>query len=293
MTHGLFLSKKELKEYGVLKTSKKKTRRKKNNIPNNTRQPSNSHMGIRSSSDQGFGTQINRTNDLQNELLRIAIKKAENPDPINTASNASINQAHNKINDVVNYLENERSDLDRRLRHIQHPNFRPNFFDSDGNVTTSFSSNQFRDQGFREPEDFDPNVDKTFPSDTSEYGTNTISDLSTNGEYQYGNYHNITADDDILDPNDYTLGDYHDGEYDADNAEDNIFNDFLPKFSLKGGPTVKGYNKTQLADEIQNIKSELYILHRIPRDQLDTVSLLKLEKLYYKTTGENYTRIKK
>lgn len=148
---GLYLTKQELKELLLSKKKKRKTnRRKKRKYLQDDRTPKTAVQGIRSTSDhvQGFGTQINRSNDLSIELARKAIqkeeqlskeiKKIEKIDPDSTALTVSTphsmnherfrdTEAHQRIGHIVNYLEVAQNQLNSRFDAIEGPNFRTPF----------------------------------------------------------------------------------------------------------------------------------------------------------------------
>ena len=181
---GLFLTKEELKKYGLLKKDKRKrkvSRRKKKFQDDRTPKNPNS-QGIRSTSDhmQAFGGQINRSNDLAIELGRQAFEKEEKAKKERelakdatsqsqalvvrntSAPNFRDEEAHNSLDHIVSYLHSERQKIDKRLKAIEAPAFRINTQDSDGVGTTSFSSNKFRAHGDAFPKHFDPKIDQTF-----------------------------------------------------------------------------------------------------------------------------------
>ena len=133
---GLYLTKAELKDYGVLK--KKKPRKSKKGYYQTDRTPKTSQYGIRSTEQgirsfsemPGFGMQINRSNDLANDLARLAIEKAErdkvaerlklersgDPTPPALGYDPGFNS---ELRDLKDHINREGTKLHNRLLHVE------------------------------------------------------------------------------------------------------------------------------------------------------------------------------
>ena len=141
---GLYLTKKELKDYGVIK--KKKPRKRRKSYFQDNRTPKTAQFGIRSISEPpAFGMQINRSNDLANELTRLAIEKEElnkkekaEKEKMNKESALTIvgapahpsafrdDDAHESIFHLFNSFDQAKSVIDNRFRSIDNENRRIN-----------------------------------------------------------------------------------------------------------------------------------------------------------------------
>ena len=143
---GIYLSQQELKDLVFMKKKKRKSKKKKRKYFQDNRTPGRGVQGIRSSSDhmqQGFGTQINRSNDLANELARQVIDKEERIKeerakratdetalvPIHPTHPATFRdeEAHESLGYIFNALKSAEHHIENRFKAIENPSFRDTF----------------------------------------------------------------------------------------------------------------------------------------------------------------------
>lgn len=146
----------DLKELGVIKKKRKNKRR--HTIP------SRAVQGIRSTSDhlKGWGTQINRSNDLSNKLAEMAIEKEEKrksdekEEKVKSAQMIANYPTYadyeNKFKLLTTYLQNERNENNNRFNALGSPSFNVNYEDNEGVGPVNEGSNSFIDHWHPNPQ---------------------------------------------------------------------------------------------------------------------------------------------
>ena len=256
---GLYLTKAELKEYGVLnaKSKRKKGSRRKGKFQNERVSKGTTSQGIRSTSDhmKGFGTQINRTNDLTNELTRQIIDRAEkvgitperlaltnNPQPLQLTHNPDYD---NQFQDLKSYINREGHTFHNRLLNIErnhNPSFRVN--------SSPSASDRFKTYGHHNINPNDPSTFETIAKNDNPITENQLPvnfkkvdrrSLDRKMERQnILNYHkdnpwdqSESDEDDEFDLNLQSTSEESDQEMN-DNPDDDISDRFLPRQDESG-----------------------------------------------------------